>query len=83
MTTAKPVLTGEQERLIWEIKRKTKRSWLQLRRGCHDLLGAGANHSTFAVGASSRTFARKACEELNADYATIIAWLDASSLGRE
>jgi hypothetical protein len=66
---------------IVAIKRKTKRSWLQLRRGCKDLMGETPSHSTFMVGASSRSFARKVAEETQYSYREIIKWLDKNELG--
>ena len=76
-------VTKQQEELIWEIKRATKRSWLQLRRGCHELKGNEVDHTTFMVGASSRSVARKVSNETGLTYARIISWLDANSLGTE
>ncbi|AMV34982.1 hypothetical protein VN12_22840 [Pirellula sp. SH-Sr6A] len=69
------------DEVIISIKRKTKRSWLQLRRGCEDLLGEATSHSTRMVGASSRSFARKVAEETNCSYQDIIKWLDKNELG--
>ena len=75
--------TDKQEEALWAMKRKTKRSWLQLRRGCQDLLGKNPNHSTYMVGASSRAFARKASAETGLSCELILKWLDASGLGAE
>jgi hypothetical protein len=47
------------------LKRAGNRSWIMLRRGCLDLLGQLANHSTEAIASSSRTFARKAASQTN------------------
>lgn len=83
MATTKSSLTEKQEESLWAMKRKTKRSWLQLRRGCQDLLGQSPSHSTFMVGASSRAFARKASEEIGVSYEAILKWIDASGLVKE
>jgi len=45
-----------------------------------DLLGQQANHSTPNVGASSKTFARKASHEIGMDFEQLLAWLDANGL---
>jgi len=58
------------------LKRKSTQSWKNLRRGCLDLLGETAIHSTPKVGASSRTFARKASKTTGMTYEEIVLWLD-------
>jgi hypothetical protein len=63
------------------IKRKGARSWVQLRRGCQDLLGLTAQHSTPKVAASSRTFARQAANATSKNYQELLGWLDEHSLG--
>jgi hypothetical protein len=55
-------------------------SWVMLRRGCLDCLGRHANHSTRNVGASSRTFARKAIKATGLTAEQLLEWLDRSSL---
>jgi len=60
------------------LKRAGNRSWVHLRRGCQDLLGAPVQHSTRSVGASSRTFARQAAEKTGMGYQALLDWLDAS-----
>ena len=72
MATARPMVTEPREEKIWAIKRKTKRSWIQLRRGCEDLLGQAAQHPTYMVGASSRAFAWKVADETGLTYRTIL-----------
>lgn len=63
------------------LKREGNRSWIMLRRGCRDLLGQLVNHSTEAVGNSSRTFARKASGQTNLSYEELLEWLDEHNLG--
>jgi hypothetical protein len=62
------------------LKKEGSRSWVMLRRGCLDLLGRTANHSTPKVGASSRTFARKAARRTGLSYKEILEWLDQNDL---
>ncbi len=52
-----------------------------LRRGCLEHLGQTANHSTPAVGASSRTFARKAIKVSGMTAEQLLEWLDENKLG--
>jgi hypothetical protein len=44
---------------ILEIKRAGNRSWINLRRGCLDQMGAGVYHGTPKVRAASRAFAKR------------------------
>jgi hypothetical protein len=69
-----PCEDGVREKIL-PIKRRMNQSWLNLRRGCMDLLGKQANHSTPNVGASSKTFARKVSQEIGMDFEQILAWL--------
>lgn len=62
------------------LKRSRPWSWVMLRRGCLDLMGQDAGHSTPAVAASSRTFARKAVSQTGQDLRWIIAFLDERGL---
>jgi hypothetical protein len=77
-----PKVTKTADEKIIAIKRKTKRSWLQLRRGCEDLLGQKPCHTTFMVDATSRSFARKVANETNYTYLEIIRWLEKKGLGQ-
>jgi hypothetical protein len=70
---------GVREKVL-PIRRRMNQSWLNLRRGCLDLLGKRAGHSTPNVGASSKTFARKVSQETGMDMEQILAWLDANGL---
>jgi hypothetical protein len=63
------------------IKRGSNRSWVHLRRGCLDLLGEAVEHSTPKVGASSRTFARKAADATGFDCRELLEWLEQNGLG--
>jgi hypothetical protein len=63
------------------LKKEGNRSWVMLRRGCRDLSGQPVNHSTEAVGSSSRTFARKASSQTNLSYEELLEWLDEHNLG--
>ncbi len=83
MAVTKAKISEEQTAEIWALKRKTKRSWVDLRRGCQDLLGKKPPYSTFMVGASSRSFARKITAKVGLTADLIIEWLDASGLGVE
>jgi hypothetical protein len=68
---------------IWAIRKKANRSWAHLRKGCLDLLGREANHSTPKVADSSRSFGRKVSKETGLTYEQILAWLDEKNLGVE
>jgi hypothetical protein len=68
---------------IKAIRERMNRSWINLRRGCLDQMGVGVPHGTPTVGASSRTFAKKAHEATGLSYAAIVALLDQHSLGLE
>jgi len=67
--------------VIYKIRAQNGRSFINLRRGCLNLMGVSIVHGTEKVGASSRTFARKASEATGLSYAAIIALLDKYSLG--
>jgi hypothetical protein len=67
--------------ILYEIRGQNGRSFVNLRRGCLDLMGVSVVHSTPNVGASSRTFARKASEATALSYEAIIALLDEHGLG--
>jgi hypothetical protein len=65
---------------ILAIKRQLNRSWPHLRKGCFSLLGKEASHSTPAIAASSKAFARKVAKETDLTFEEIIAWLDTNNL---
>ena len=65
-----------------EIKGKSNRSWVMLRRGCLALLGEEFDDSTSAVLAGSKSFAREAADATELDYREIIDWLDGHDLAQ-
>lgn len=65
------------------LKREGNRSWVQLRRGCLDLLGRPELGQSKAVAAGARTFARKAAAATNISYEKILDWLDNKGYGRK
>jgi hypothetical protein len=73
------VVSAEQSLKV--LKRSRTWSWVMLRRGCLDLLGQDAGHSTPAVGATSRTFARQAVATTGRDLRWILSFLDQSAYG--
>ncbi|TXN30857.1 hypothetical protein [Methylobacterium sp. WL19] len=62
------------------LKKGRSWSWVMLRRGCLDLMNQPVEHSTPAVRANSRTFARKALDATGKDLAWIINFLDERGL---
>jgi hypothetical protein len=62
------------------LKAQRHYSWVMLRRGCLDRLGQPANHTTPAVGASSRVFARKAMTATGLSAVELLEWLDRNAL---
>ncbi|MCX5791857.1 MAG: hypothetical protein NTY45_06500 [Elusimicrobia bacterium] len=73
--------TDPVREILLKLKHDGNRSWVMLRRGCLDLLGRTANHSTLNVGSNSKTFARKAKEVSGLDYEQILHWLDQKGYG--
>lgn len=69
------------ETALVTLKRSGSWSWVMLRRGCLDLLGRPANHTTAAVGASSRSFARNAMATTGRDCTWLLSFLDERRLG--
>jgi hypothetical protein len=67
--------------VISGVRRQANNSWKNLRRGCLDLLGEMVKHSTQAVGAGSRAFARKASAASGLNYRQVIEMLDERGLG--
>jgi hypothetical protein len=65
---------------ILAVRNRSNRSWAHLRKGCLDLLGKEAKHSTTSVAASSRAFVRKVSKETGLTYEQILAWLDENKL---
>jgi hypothetical protein len=68
-------------RKVLKIKLRVSGSWRKLRRGCLDLLGRDAQHSTLTVGTHSRNFARRVCRQTGLRPEQIVAWLDSEGLG--
>lgn len=63
------------------IKRESSHSWVQLRRGCLDLLRRDVKHSTPKVAATSRSFARKAMRVTGLNCEQILYWLNTNGYG--
>jgi hypothetical protein len=70
-------------RTISNIRRERNNSWSHLRKGCLELLGQKVKHSTPAVGAGARAFARKVSNATGLSFERIIDFLDAHDLGLE
>ena len=71
-------LTNRQIEELIALKRKSKRSWGQLRQACLELTKKPFRHTTYMVGASSRSFARNALKLTGADLEQILDWLKSS-----
>lgn len=69
--------------IISKIRHQNNNSWRNLRRGCLELLGEKVNHSTPAVGAGARAFARKVSNATGLRFEQIIDFLDLNELGLE
>ncbi len=67
--------------ILVQLRRGRRRSWVQLRNGCLDLLGQSASFSTKNIKATSRTFAKQASEITGLAYEQILDWLDENGLG--
>jgi hypothetical protein len=61
---------------LLKLRREGNQSWIQLRRGCLDLLGRDVAHSTKNVKANSRAFAKKAMKATNLNCDQLLDWLD-------
>jgi len=68
------------EQVLVELRQKKDRSWKHLRRGCLDLLGRPEPWESKKSAADARAFARAAVAASGADYATILAWLEAKGM---
>jgi hypothetical protein len=68
-------------RALWALKREGNRSWLQLRRGCLDLLGQPVPWPSKASAAGARAFAKKAAATAGVGYEQILEWMDNKGLG--
>jgi hypothetical protein len=66
---------------ISNIRRESNNSWRNLRKGCLDLLGNKVKHSTPAVGAGARAFARKVANTTGLTFEQIVEFLDSHDLG--
>lgn len=62
------------------LRAKSGQSWLQLQRGCLDLLGQEVSHSTPSVKGSARAFARKAAKETGLSYQQLLNHLQERGL---
>jgi hypothetical protein len=69
--------------IIAQIRRETHNSWLNLRKGCQDLLGAQVSFETPAVRAGARAFVRKVINATGLSLQQIIDFLDSNDLGLE
>jgi hypothetical protein len=67
--------------LIVEIKRQTHNSWINLRKGCLDLMERKVKFGTTAVRDGARAFARKVKKETDLDFDQILEFLDEHDLG--
>lgn len=68
--------TGDPiSKIILGIRAKRNNSWKNLRRGCLDLMGEQVEHSTPAVRAGARSFAREVSKTTGLSYGQIIEWL--------
>jgi hypothetical protein len=67
--------------IISKIRRQSNNSWKNLRKGCRELLGEKVGHSTPAVGAGARAFARKAATDTGLNFGEIVNLLDRYDLG--
>ena len=70
-------------RTISDIRRERNNSWINLRKGCLELSGQKVKHSTSAVGAGARAFARKVSNATGLSFEQIIHFLDSHDLGLE
>ncbi|HET9365765.1 MAG TPA: hypothetical protein VFP71_12215 [Candidatus Angelobacter sp.] len=65
---------------LWSLRREKKWSWMQLRRGCLDLLGKPVPWPSKASTAGARTIARNASARARVGYEQILNWLDSKGL---
>jgi hypothetical protein len=56
-------------------KKEKRKSWAHLARGCLDHLQRPVNHSTPAMAANARSFAKTVRAETGLEYEEILAWL--------
>jgi len=66
---------------LLKLKHSMNRSWVQLRKGCLDLLGQPVEFTTQPVKNTSRAFAKKASEETGLTYRQLLDLLDDKELG--
>ena len=78
------IQTEENPRIqkLVDLKRKNRRSWVQLRRGCLELLKQKVKHTTKHVRANSLAFARQAKSVSGLGYKEISEWLDNKGYGQ-
>jgi hypothetical protein len=65
---------------LFELRSTGNRSWVQLRRGCLDLIGQSEGESSKRGAANDRAFAKKAAAATNVDYKEILEWLKGKGL---
>lgn len=68
------------ETALRQVREERNQSWLQLRRGCSELLGETVLSSSKNTAANARAFARKAVRTTGLSLQEIVAWLDAKGL---
>jgi hypothetical protein len=68
-------------RTLCALRSETKHSWIQLRRGCLDLLGKPVPWPSKASAAGARAFAKKSAAGAGVGYEQILEWLDSNNLG--
>ncbi|MGH9605555.1 MAG: hypothetical protein ACRD3N_07630 [Terracidiphilus sp.] len=68
-------------RALCALRSEGNHSWLQLRRGCLDLLGRPVPWPSKASTAGARAFAKKSAAAAGLGYEQILEWLDSNDLG--
>lgn len=67
-------------KVLFKLRSEGNRSWVQLRRGCLDLLGQPKPGPSPRSAANNRAFARKAAVATDVSYQEILDWLDTNDL---
>lgn len=67
--------------ILLNLKHSKNRSWVQLRKGCLDMLEKPVEFSTKSIKSTSRAFAKQASEKTGLTYDQILSWLDENGLG--
>lgn len=68
--------------MLVTLKREKNRSWVQLRKGCLDLLGISVTFTTQPMKYTSRAFARESHNTTGLHYREILQILDEKNLGQ-